>query len=212
MHITLGTLNFQRLCWQERWSLWNTIFSRYNQLWGQQCTTCVTSCKTIELLMAYFRTDKALWPRHDWDDEHCIKILSALAPTVIKNPNSRVLICDSVMNTTYGLNNITSAPSPLLHNYGHASRFVHLRDMNMLTLFNGRERTAMELSDLARHAGLKVERIWPCRGVVWITELRALSTWSNIFISLLQVYEIVLPILFSLFCNRSEVLIVQVMK
>ena len=76
------------------------------------------------------------------------------------------------MNTTHGSPIIESAPKPLPANYGWASRAAHCRDLNMLTLFNGRERTPEDMVQLAARAGLKVEKIWPCRGFIWITELR----------------------------------------
>ncbi|KIK64596.1 hypothetical protein GYMLUDRAFT_981809 [Collybiopsis luxurians FD-317 M1] len=114
---------------------------------------------------------------HDWDDENCILILKALRPALVERPRqSRILICDAVMNTTIGQPRIPegglgAAPSPLPKNWGHSARFSHMRDLIMMTLFNGRERTAEELAALAEQAGLKVVRIGPCRGLLWITEL-----------------------------------------
>lgn len=37
---------------------------------------------------------------------------------------------------------------------------------------NGKERTADEVAVLAVRSGLRVEKVWVCRGLVWITELR----------------------------------------
>ena len=87
-------------------------------------------------------------------------------------PNSRLLIVDQVMNTTCGSPVIQRAPPPLPANYGYAWRMAHLRDLNMMTLSNGRERTPEDMVAFAAESGLKVEKIWPCRGYVWITELR----------------------------------------
>lgn len=67
---------------------------------------------------------------------------------------------------------ILDAPSPLLRNYGYASRFKHMRDLSMMTLMNGQERTLEEWTWLVDKAGLRVEKVWECRGVVWIMELR----------------------------------------
>lgn len=47
-----------------------------------------------------------------------------------------------------------------------------MRDLSMMGTSNGKERTADELSVLAEKAGLRVEKVWVCRGLVWITELR----------------------------------------
>ncbi|TFY67302.1 hypothetical protein EVG20_g3987 [Dentipellis fragilis] len=112
---------------------------------------------------------------HDWDDEACVRILSSIRPALVGSPNSRILVCDQVMNTTCGSPSISSAPAPLLANYGYAVRFAHMRDLNMMAEFNGRERTPEDLQTLAKRAGLQVSKIWPCRGLVWITELRILD-------------------------------------
>ncbi|KAL4250246.1 hypothetical protein ABKN59_003125 [Abortiporus biennis] len=107
---------------------------------------------------------------HDWPDDECIQILSSLVPAL--GPNSRILISDQVMRTTCGSQHSKSAPHPLPANYGLAHRYLHELDLAMLTLFNGRERTAEEIDTLAKKAGLEVVKIWECRGVIWITELR----------------------------------------
>lgn len=85
---------------------------------------------------------------------------------------SRVLIADMVMHTTVGSSLLESAPAPLLANYGSASIFKNMQDLAMLALFNGTERTAAQLSTLAARAGLKVVRIWECRSLVSVTEMR----------------------------------------
>ena len=87
-------------------------------------------------------------------------------------PNSRILISDQVMNTTCGTEALASAPAPLPANYGYGHRFQNLRDLNMMCLFNGRERTADEFKSLAERSGLKVAKIWEVRGMVSITEMR----------------------------------------
>ncbi|KAH8099822.1 S-adenosyl-L-methionine-dependent methyltransferase [Cristinia sonorae] len=107
---------------------------------------------------------------HDWSDDDCVAILSAIRPAL--GPNSRILISDQVMNTTCGTDAIASAPAPLPANYGYGHRFQNLRDLNMMCLFNGRERTADEFAGLAARSGLKVAKIWEVRGMVSITEMR----------------------------------------
>lgn len=128
--------------------------------------------------------------RHNWDNERCLQILAGLTPALI-NSNSRILISDQVIVTTaptvsgsathsaHGLHpvegfaaGISEAPYPLLRNYGYASRFKHMRDLSMMTLMNGHERTLEEWVWLAETAGLRLEKVWECRGVVWIIELR----------------------------------------
>lgn len=77
------------------------------------------------------------------------------------------------MNTTFGCHPLQPAPSPLPANYGAAHLFKNLRDLNMMSLFNGVERSPDDWNKLAARAGLRVERVWECRGLVSITELRA---------------------------------------
>ena len=77
--------------------------------------------------------------------------------------NSRILVADQVMNTTLGFPELAPAPVPLPTNYGSFMRLSHERDLDMLTLFNGIERTPAHLSNLATRAGLKVAKVWECR-------------------------------------------------
>ena len=85
---------------------------------------------------------------------------------------SRILVADMVMHTTVGSPLLVNAPAPLPANYGSASLFKNMQDLAMLALFNGTERTPAQLSELAAQAGLKVVKIWDCRSLVSITEMR----------------------------------------
>ncbi|TFK31845.1 O-methyltransferase-domain-containing protein [Crucibulum laeve] len=109
----------------------------------------------------------------DWKDDACIKILSAIRAAM--NSNSRVLIVEALLIPSWisdQVNDIqlVTAPSPLLPNYGVAQKFVHFRDMNMMSLINGTERTVSEMSKVVQDAGLKVSKVWQCRGDMCITE------------------------------------------
>jgi O-methyltransferase domain len=115
--------------------------------------------------------------RHDWSDEYCIKILTGIR-TSMSSAKSRVLICDQVMNTTLGSTELLSAPAPLPANYGYYTRYSHQRDLCMMGIINGIERTPMEFKDLVEKAGFKIEKIWECRSQVSIVELR-LNTVLN---------------------------------
>ena len=86
--------------------------------------------------------------------------------------SSRILVTDIVMNTTVGSPLLESAPAPLPANYGSASIFKNMQDLAMLALFNGTERTPEQMGALAARAGLKVVKIWECRSLVSITEMR----------------------------------------
>ena len=107
---------------------------------------------------------------HDWSDDYCIKILSALRPAM--TPSSRILICDQVMNTTGGCDELEPAPSPLLANYGVYCRYSHQRDIAMMGIINGIERTPAQFKEIIEAAGLQMERIWECRSQVSIVEVR----------------------------------------
>ncbi|KAL6302966.1 S-adenosyl-L-methionine-dependent methyltransferase [Sparassis latifolia] len=99
---------------------------------------------------------------HNWEDDRCVDILSALRPAL--SPHSRVLVVDMVMNTTLGCPEIPSAPFPLLANYGTSIRFAHESDLMMMSLFNGAERVPADFRSIAQRAGLEVSRIWECPG------------------------------------------------
>ncbi|KAJ7159170.1 S-adenosyl-L-methionine-dependent methyltransferase [Mycena crocata] len=109
---------------------------------------------------------------HDWNDDACVSILSATKSAM--TVKSRVLIVDSLLIPSWFPPNtgstLTIAPKPLLPNYGAAQRFAHYRDLNMMGLINGTERTASEMVRVVERAGLTVKKIWECRGAMYITE------------------------------------------
>ncbi|KAH9925246.1 S-adenosyl-L-methionine-dependent methyltransferase [Fomitopsis serialis] len=107
---------------------------------------------------------------HDWPDDQCTTILSRLRDAL--GPDSRILVADMIMHPPLGSTHLKSAPAPLPANYGNANALKGMFDMLMLSLFNSTERTPEQLSALANGAGLKVEKIWECRGALSITELR----------------------------------------
>ena len=85
-------------------------------------------------------------------------------------PTSRILICDQVMNTTLGSAQIAPAPAPLPANYGSFARWSHQRDLTMMTIINGIERTPAEFQDIVERAGLVINRIYDCRSQVSLVE------------------------------------------
>jgi len=86
--------------------------------------------------------------------------------------NSRILICDQVMNSTLGCPEINPAPSPLLANYGYYTRYSHQRDLAMMGIINGIERTPAQFKVIVEAAGLSMVKIWVCRSQVSIVEVR----------------------------------------
>ncbi|PCH43626.1 S-adenosyl-L-methionine-dependent methyltransferase [Wolfiporia cocos MD-104 SS10] len=107
---------------------------------------------------------------HDWDDSECVAILTHLRAAM--EPSSLVLIADNVMHSTAGTPHLKAAPPPLPPNYGQAHTFANIHDLLMFVMFMGGERTAEQLDVLAAQAGLKVTKVWECRGLTSITELR----------------------------------------
>ncbi|KAF2821202.1 O-methyltransferase A [Ophiobolus disseminans] len=106
---------------------------------------------------------------HDWSDEYCVKILSAIRSSM--GPQSRILICDQVMNTTLGCPELPPAPAPLPANWGYYTRYSHQRDLAMMSIINGIERTPAQFREIVELAGLKLRKIWDCRSQVSLVEV-----------------------------------------
>lgn len=85
-------------------------------------------------------------------------------------PQSRILVCDPVMNTTLGCPEIPAAPAPLPANYGYHVRYCHDRDMALMSTLNGIERTPREFKELFEKSGLRLVKFWETRSMVGITE------------------------------------------
>jgi hypothetical protein len=76
------------------------------------------------------------------------------------------------MNTTVGSPELEPAPEPLPANYGFYTRYSHQRDLAMMGIINGIERTPAQFTAVVEKAGLKIHKIWECRSQVSIVELR----------------------------------------
>ncbi|MDE3229141.1 MAG: methyltransferase [Chloroflexota bacterium] len=92
---------------------------------------------------------------HDWDDDHCVQILRNCARTL--GVRSRLLIIEDIVEP--GAN----APQTLF------------RDMQMMVLNGGRERTAAEFERLFTSANLRLGRIIPTATTTRIIECEAAS-------------------------------------
>lgn len=79
---------------------------------------------------------------HDWPDSDCRKILRNLVTAMQSNSESRLLICDLVVDQL-------ASKQP----------FKVLRDVNMMVMA-GRERTVDEWEELLLSEGFKIARIW----------------------------------------------------
>ena len=88
---------------------------------------------------------------HDWDDEHCIQVLSHCRRAM--DPGGRVLIADFVLS---------DRPEAAL------SKWI---DLEMLVMTpGGRERTEPEFSSLLARAGLRLGRVIPTASPVSVLE------------------------------------------
>lgn len=118
----------------------------------------------------YLRAYCSSTNRHDWADDECVTILRSLREAM--GPESLILVADNVMQTTAGSPHLKPAPAPLPANYGFAHTFANMHDLLMFSMFNGGERTVGGFESLAVRAGLKVTRVWECRGFTSLTEMK----------------------------------------
>jgi len=78
---------------------------------------------------------------------------------------------DQVMNTTLGSPELPPAPKPLPANWGYYTRYSHQRDLAMMSIINGIERTPSQFREIVELAGLKLKKIWDCRSQVSLVEV-----------------------------------------
>ncbi|MEA2696422.1 MAG: hypothetical protein QOI66_693 [Myxococcales bacterium] len=87
---------------------------------------------------------------HDWDDEQSVLILKNVQRAA--KPGAKVLIIEMVVPEVV-------APTP-----------VHLMDLNMLVMLDGRERSTQEFAGLLGAAGLHFDRVVPTHGLFSLIE------------------------------------------
>ncbi len=92
---------------------------------------------------------------HDWDDERCTLILRSCARAL--GPRSKLLVIEDIIEPS------ANAPQTLF------------KDMHMMVLNGGRERTAQEYERLLATAGLRLTRIIPTALATRIIEAEALK-------------------------------------
>jgi len=102
---------------------------------------------------------------NNWPDAHVLKILQNIR--AVMSPTSRLVIHDIIMqpscrtiNQKPGNLGYDIAPEPLLPNHGAGNIRVNNQDLTMLILFNAKQRTVDELSELSEQAGLKLDKVW----------------------------------------------------
>ena len=87
---------------------------------------------------------------HDWSEAQCLTILGICRRTI--NPNSRLLIIEAVLPT------------------GNTPHPGKMRDMTMLAISGGQERTEPEYRELLEKAGFRLTQVVPTKAGVGIVE------------------------------------------
>lgn len=87
---------------------------------------------------------------HDWDKEHCVKILSNIREAI--NENGKLLIVETVIPE------------------GNVPSISKLKDLQMLTLVGGLERTKDGYQELLEASGFRMTRIIPTKSAFSVIE------------------------------------------
>lgn len=87
---------------------------------------------------------------HDWDDEHCVRILNHCRTAM--TPGGSVLVVDCVIPR------------------GNGPYWGKLLDVNMMVGLHGKERTREEFRDLFAGAGLRLKRVVPTNSPLSVLE------------------------------------------
>jgi len=90
---------------------------------------------------------------HDWDDEHCLKILSNMRGAV--QEGGRVLLVEAVIDP---------------HQKGSPAVMIDLEMLN--STHGGRERTRQEFAELFAKSGWRLERVIETRSIFCVIEAR----------------------------------------
>ncbi|KAI0468893.1 S-adenosyl-L-methionine-dependent methyltransferase [Xylaria cf. heliscus] len=99
------------------------------------------------------------WCLHDWDDEKARAILRNIRKAILKSPQSRLIVLESVLRD------------------GHMGRMSRYGDMNMMVAVSGKERDAREWRRLAASTGWRVRKICPLRNA-WPSAIELVPVWG----------------------------------
>ncbi|KAK0214404.1 O-methyltransferase-domain-containing protein [Armillaria fumosa] len=106
---------------------------------------------------------------HNWPDNECAMILTRVRSAM--STNSRLLICDYIIQHAYRDKNISEsvslklAPEPLLQNYGAGRMTQYNMDLAMMCMYNSQERSLDHFVRLGKEAGLQFVRVWDAREI-----------------------------------------------
>ncbi|TDZ21310.1 O-methyltransferase gedA [Colletotrichum orbiculare MAFF 240422] len=107
----------------------------------------------------------------DWQDEDLATIFTHIARAMAPG-KSRLLIGEYVMHPTCGDELLPDAPAPLPKSYGAFQAMGLILGFVLTVGPNGRHRTVQEVSNVAEAAGLKIAKVWVCRGLASVIECR----------------------------------------
>ncbi|KAJ7183858.1 S-adenosyl-L-methionine-dependent methyltransferase [Mycena filopes] len=103
---------------------------------------------------------------HDWSNEYCVKILRRLRDAA--DASTQLLIVDNIVS--YACEETSTkdirgaerppAPAPLLPNLGQSNVIAYYTDLDMMSLFNGQERTVLQLRELLKESGWKLVEVY----------------------------------------------------
>jgi len=105
---------------------------------------------------------------HDWDDTYAVKILAQLRAAA--QPDTKLVVIDSILAFACSIPEGDAmraipgavppeAPAPLIPNYGVAGGLGYCGDLNMMVMFNARERTLAQLMSLLTATGWKLVEV-----------------------------------------------------
>ncbi|GKT48767.1 O-methyltransferase gedA [Colletotrichum spaethianum] len=107
----------------------------------------------------------------DWQDDDLIKMFTHIKNAMTPG-KSRLLIGEYIMHPTCGDALLPNAPSPLLKNYGEFQAMGLISGFILTVSPNGRQRTVHDVSNVVEAAGLKIVKVWICRGLGNVIECR----------------------------------------
>ncbi|OLN93266.1 Demethylsterigmatocystin 6-O-methyltransferase 6 [Colletotrichum chlorophyti] len=107
----------------------------------------------------------------DWQDDDVIKMFTHIKDAMVIG-RSRLLMGEYITHPTCGDALLPDAPPPLLKNYGEYQAMGLILGFLLTVGPNGRQRTIQEVSNVVEAAGLKIFKVWICRGLGSVIECR----------------------------------------
>lgn len=100
------------------------------------------------------------WCLHDWGDTKALKILTNIRAAILKGPESRLIIFESILAD------------------GRMGRLSRYGDITMMVSANGQERTETQWRALAKQTGWEINRIHRLRNS-WTSAIELFPYWND---------------------------------